>query len=90
MSKQINYIHVLITIKTKAITNQNSKLQQLISLDINSYEFDDLFLEVKEDIESFCFTELQNENVDSKTTSMLIEVLDDFITRLKEYNDESE
>lgn len=72
------------------MTNQNSKLQQLISLDRNSDEFDDLFLEVKEDIESFCFTELQNENVDSKTTSMLIEVLDDFITRLKEYYDESE
>jgi hypothetical protein len=72
------------------MTNQNSKLQQLISLDRNSDEFDDLFLDVKEDIESFCFTELQNENVDSKTTSMLIEVLDDFITRLKEYNDESE
>ena len=70
--------------------NQSSKIQQLISLDRNSDEFEDLFLEVKEDIESFCYTELQNEVVDSQSTNMLIEILEDFIARLKEYDDESE
>jgi hypothetical protein len=70
--------------------NQSSKIQQLISLDRNSDEFEDLFVEVHEDIENFCYTELQNEVVDSQSTNMLIEILEDFIARLKEYNDESE